>query len=406
MSGWFIKNIFVLLLLLFAFGASGQSKVELQNRKRKLQKEISYTNKLLQETGKTKESSLNQLRQLSKKISSREQLIQTMEEEIAIISDSIKRQEQELDSLEKSLKRLKDEYAEMIRTANKNRSSYDRMMFIFSSENFNQAFKRLKYFQQYAQYRRGQAESIEETQHFIDAQLQLLQAVRKSKEGLLKAKLNERNTLSSEKIQKEKVVHELKGKEGQLKKELQQKQAAAQQIEAAIQRIITEEIRKAKAEAKKAGKTEKGFPMTPEAQELSNSFVANKGKLPWPVTEGVITEQFGEHPHPTLRNVKVQNNGINIATKKNNMGRSVFEGEVRKIFIIPGEGKAVLIRHGEYFTLHSFFKDVFVRTNEKVTTKQELGILIDASDGTNSEMHFEIWKGINKINPESWILKE
>jgi len=406
MSGWFIKNIFVLLLLLFAFGASGQSKVELQNRKRKLQKEISYTNKLLQETGKTKESSLNQLRQLSKKISSREQLIQTMEEEIAIISDSIKRQEQELDSLEKSLKRLKDEYAEMIRTANKNRSSYDRMMFIFSSENFNQAFKRLKYFQQYAQYRRGQAESIEETQHFIDAQLQLLQAVRKSKEGLLKAKLNERNTLSSEKIQKEKVVHELKGKEGQLKKELQQKQAAAQQIEAAIQRIITEEIRKAKAEAKKAGKTEKGFPMTPEAQELSNSFVANKGKLPWPVTEGVITEQFGEHPHPTLRNVKVQNNGINIATKKNNMGRSVFEGEVRKIIIIPGEGKAVLIRHGEYFTLYSFFKEVFVRTNEKVTTKQELGILIDASDGTNSEMHFEIWKGINKINPESWILKE
>ncbi len=405
MRGWFIKNLGAILLLFIAYSAIGQSKSELQNHKKKLQQEISYTNQLLQKTSKTKESSLNQLKQLSKKISSREELIQTIEGEISLLNDSIHRHEVDLDSLESNLDQLKEEYAEMIQSAYKNRSSYDRMMFIFSSSNFNQAFKRLKYYQQYAQYRRNQAENIQQTQLLIDAQLHLLQAVKKSKEGLLQARLHERSTLSSEKNQKEKVVQDLKGQEGKLRKELQQKQAAAKKIDAAIQKIIEEEIRLAKEAAKKAGKDEKGFPMTPEARELSASFATNKGKLPWPVAEGLITEQFGEHPHPTLPNVKVQNNGINITTKKNHLGRAVFDGVVRKIIIIPGEGKAVLVRHGEYFTLYSYFKDVYVSTDDKVSTKQSLGVLIDGDDGVSSDLHFELWKGIEKLNPEHWIIK-
>lgn len=406
MNKWCTKYLCFIAIFMMALGASGQSKNELQSRKVKLKKEINYTNQLLQETEKTKKSSLNQLMQLNKKISSRESLINAMEEEISITNDSIQKQEVLLDSLEKELNQLKEEYAEMIRNANKNRSSYNRMMFIFSSQNFNQAYKRLKYFQQYAQYRQLQAENINKTQQKIDAQVKLLEMVQKSKEGLLKAKLNERNTLASEKNQKETVVKDLKGKERQLKKELKEKEAASRKIEAAIERIIAEEIRRAKEAAKKAGSEEKGFPMTPEARELSNSFAANKSKLPWPVAEGIITEEFGEHPHPTLKGVKVQNNGINISTKKNNIGRSVFEGIVRKIIIIPGEGKAVLIRHGEYFTLYSFFKEVFVSTDDKVTTKQQLGILINGDDGANSEMHFEIWKGMEKLNPSQWIIKE
>jgi septal ring factor EnvC (AmiA/AmiB activator) len=397
--------VFALLFGVFVLGADAQSKKELQERKKKLQEEIQYSNQLLKKTEQRKQASLNQLLQLNKKISSREALIQAMEEEIQMINDSITFQENHLDSLEQSMNELKDEYAEMIRSAQRNRSSYDRLMFVFSADNFNQAFKRLKYFQQYAQYRRSQAENIIETQSHIDSQLRMLEAIRRSKKGLLQAKLNERNTLSDEKYQKEGMVSQLQGKERQLKKELQEKQAAARKIEAAIERIIAEEIRKAREAAKKAGKSSDGFPMTPEAIELSNSFTANKGKLPWPVGEGVITEQFGEHPHPTLKGVKVQNNGIDISTKKNNIGRSVFEGEVRKIIIIPGEGKAVLIRHGEYFTLYSYFKDVYVSADDKVSTKQELGVLIESGDGANSEMHFEIWKGREKLNPEYWIFK-
>lgn len=406
MRGWFTRSFGIVLLVLFAVGASGQSKSELQGHKKKLQQEINYTNQLLQKTAKTKESSLNQLKQLSKKISSREELIQTIEGEISLLNDSIRGHESELDSLESILEQLKEEYAEMIKSAYKNRSSYDRMMFIFSSSNFNQAFKRLKYYQQYAQYRRSQAENIQQTQVLIDAQLHLLQAVKKSKEGLLQARLQERSMLSSEKNQKEKVVQDLKGQEGKLRKELQQKQNAARKVDAAIQKIIEEEIRLAKEAARKAGGDGKGFPMTPEARELSASFASNKGKLPWPVAEGVITEQFGEHTHPTLKNVKVQNNGINITTKKNNIGRAVFNGVVRGIIIIPGEGKAVLVNHGEYYTLYSYFKDVYVSKDDKITTKQNLGVLIDGDDGSNSDMHFELWKNFDKINPELWLIKQ
>ncbi|MEQ8907655.1 MAG: peptidoglycan DD-metalloendopeptidase family protein [Vicingaceae bacterium] len=408
MSRSFINRLFLLqlLLMLFAFSATAQSKQDLQAKKRKLQDEIQYTNQLLKETEKTKRSSLNQLRQLSKKISSREALIEAMEEEIVMINDSIQGRENQLDSLEENLNLLKDEYAEMIRNAYKNRSEYNRLMFIFSSSNFNQAFKRLKYFQQYAQYRESQAENIEMTQAKIDAQIRQLEAIKKSKEGLLKAKLNERNTLAQEKGQKENVVNDLKGKESQLKKELRAKEKAAKKITAAIEKIIAEEIRKAREAAKKAGKSEKGFPMTPEARELSNSFTANKGKLPWPVAEGVITGQFGEHPHPTLKDVKVQNNGIDISTKKGNMGRAIFEGTVSSIVIVPFQGKAVIVKHGDYFTLYSYFKEVFVATGDKVDTKQNMGVLIDDDDGASSTMHFELWKVQNKLNPEGWIFKK
>ena len=187
---------------------------------------------------------------------------------------------------------------------------------------------------------------------------------------------------------------------------MKQKQNAAKKIDQAIAKIIAEEIRKAQEEAKKAGKNNKGFPLTPEAQELSNSFEANKGKLPWPVGKGFISGQFGEHPHPTLKNVKVQNNGIDITTDKGNIGRSVFNGTVSKVIIIPGEGKAILVNHGAYFTLYSYFKEVYVAAGDKITTKQNLGVLISEESESGSNMHLEIWKGMTKLNPESWIFKK
>lgn len=396
---------FALIFGLFSPGVFGQSKRELEQKKKQLQDEINYTNKLLQQNEKTKKTSLSQLRQINAKISTRENLIKAMEDEIQFYGDSIQKEEKKLDTLEIELKELKDEYAEMIRNAYKNRSSYDRMMFLFSSESFNQAFKRLKYFQQYAQYRQAQAAEITALQEALDEKIDLLAAIKSSKEGLLQAKLNERNILASEKNKKQEVFNSLKGKEKELKKALKTKQNAAKQIDRAIAKIIEEEIRKAREAAKKAGNSSKGFPMTPEARELSNNFAANKGKLPWPVGEGVITAQFGEHPHPTLKDVKVQNNGIDISTKKANLSRSVFEGTVSKIIIIPGEGKAVLIRHGEYFTLYSYFQEVYVSAGDKVSTKQNLGVLISEEGESSSNMHFEIWKGMSKLNPASWIFK-
>jgi septal ring factor EnvC (AmiA/AmiB activator) len=293
----------------------------------------------------------------------------------------------------------------MINYAYRNRDDYDRLMFILSSQNFYQAFKRLKYYQQYSEYRKSQAEKIGQQQTLLDAKINLLLAIKKSKEGLLKAKLQERNQLSTQKDKKVEVVNSLKGKEQKLKKDLQQKREAAKQINEAIEKIIAEEIRRAREAAKKAGKSEKGFPMTPEAMALSNSFTENKGKLPWPVGEGVITAQFGEHPHPTLKGVKVQNNGIDISTKKGNVGRAVYKGKVSRVIIIPREGKVVMISHGEYFTVYSYFKEVFVSAGDEVDTKQSLGVLVDDQDENASQLHLEIWKVMNKLNPEQWIYK-
>lgn len=412
MNRSFIKQV---VLLLFLFGGvllngSAQSKKSLQSKKEKLKKEIQYTNKLLQETEKTKKTSLSQLQQLNKKISSRQKLILTIEQEIVILNDSIAFQVTTVDSLESNLTDLKAEYAEMIQKAYRNRSDYNKLMFLFSADNFNQAYKRLTYFQQYARYRQEQAERIKEEQVIIDNQIKILEAIRKSNEGLLKAELNERGVLATEKSKKEGVVSSLKGKEKELKGQLDKKRRDQLKVNAAIERIIAEEIRKAREAAAKKGNSKKGFPMTPEARELSNSFKANKGKLPWPVTEGVIVSSFGKNAHPTLPNVTVENYGIDISTKKGNIGRSAFNGTVSNVIIIPGQGKAVLVKHGDYFTTYRYFKEVFVSSGDKITTKQDLGVLIDENGENTSNMHFEIWQAQNegkplKLNPSSWIFK-
>ena len=298
----------------------------------------------------------------------------------------------------------------MIQSAYRNRNDYNRLMFLFSADNFNQAYKRLNYFQQYARFRKEQAIKIKEEQDEIDRQIKVLEAIRKSNEGLLKAELNEKNVLASEKSLKEGVVKTLKGKENELKAQLKQKQADRLKVDKAIERIIAEEIRKAREAAAKKGKAKKGYPMTPEARELSNSFASNKGKLPWPVSEGVIVSKFGNNPHPTLPNVTVKKNGIDISTKKGSIARAAFNGTVSTVVIIPGQGKVVLINHGQYFTTYTFFKEVFVQAGDKVVTKQDLGVLITESGESSSTLSFEIWQARSegkplKLNPSNWIYK-
>ena len=232
-----------------------------------------------------------------------------------------------------------------------------------------------------------------------------LEAIRLSKKNLLASIQNEYQKLGSEKSQKQNVVNQLQGKEKELKAQLAEKKKASQKLEKAIERIIEEEIRKAKEAAKKAGKDSKGYPLTPEAKELSNSFTANQGKLPWPVVEGLITEKFGEHPHPALPGVKVQNNGIDISTTKGSVIRSIFEGEVTAVIIIPGGGKGVMIRHGEYLSVYTYFQELFVKKGDKVSTKQDLGIVV-TDDDNKTNLHLEIWKNTTKLNPELWIYRK
>ena len=393
------------LLFLFSINPSfAQNKSDLEKKKKNLQKEINYTNKLLSETRKNKDHSLEELLNLKSKINARSNLIAAMGAEMKLINQQILNNSLEIELLEKELARLKSEYAKIIYYAFKHRSTYDKLMFVFASKDINQAYKRLKYIQQYTEYRKAQVQEIVNTQESLKQKIADLEKVSQEKTALVSLEEQEQEKLAVEKAEQENIVQKLQGKEQELKETLKKKQAAARKLQKAIQRIIEEEIRKAREAAKKNGTTTKGFPMTPEAIKLSNSFASNKGKLPWPVLQGSITGRFGKHPHPVLKEITINNNGIDISTTKGSTARALFGGEVSSVAIIPGEGKVVMIRHGEYLSVYSYMSDVYVKKGDKITTKQELGLLVN--DGGKTKIHLEIWKGMTKLNPEYWIYRK
>lgn len=427
------RSIVVLIalgLLLSGFFLSAQSnKKELESRKNQLQKEIDQANKLLNQTKKNKRLSLSQLVALNNKIAKREEMIATINAELKELSNQIEGNEREINKLEGELTQLKKEYAQMVYVAWKNRNAYDKIMFLFSSRDFNQAYKRIRYFQQYADYRKMQAAMIDSTKaHILDNNKKLGER-KMAQNNLLDSKENEKQKLTKEKSQKEEALVGLQKREKQLKADLKKKQSDANKLNAAIKRIIEEEVRKAREEAAKAAaakpkpkpkpsdpkvkttvepsKPEKEpmkLMLTPEAEKLSNSFEANKNKLPWPVAEGVISGWFGEHDHPVLKGIKVKNNGIDITTRPGASSRAIFDGEVSGVVSIPGAGKAVIIRHGEYLTVYSNLQETNVKRGDKVKTKQVIGSVMADEDG-KGEIHFEIWKGSVLLNPTAWIIK-
>lgn len=394
------------LLFIFANFSFAQSKNELEKKKKNLQKEINYTNKLLKETRKDKDHSLEELLSLKSKINARSNLISAMGSEMKLVNQEILSNTNDIKNLEKELVRLKTEYAKIIYYAFKHRSTYDKLMFVFASKDINQAYKRLKYIQQYTEYRKAQAQEIVDTQINLKDKIAELEKVNQEKSVLVSLEEQEQQKLAVEKTEQENIVQKLQGKEQELKDKLKKKEAAARKLQKAIQRIIEEEIRKAREAAKKNGKTTKGFPMTPEAIKLSNSFASNKGKLPWPVLQGVITARFGKHPHPVLKEIVINNNGVDISTTKGSTARALFGGEVSSVAIIPGEGKVVMVRHGEYLSVYSYMSDVYVKKGDKITTKQELGVLVNDAGKNKTKIHLEIWKGMTKLNPEYWIYRK
>jgi murein hydrolase activator len=403
-----VALVLLMLSLLFSshvvYAQKNQSRKDLENKKKELQKEIEYTNQLLDETKKNKRNSLNQLITLNKKISIREELISTINREIAILNQQINQNYRAIEGLQKDLEKLKDEYSKMIYYAYKNQNAYSRLMFVFASSDFEQAFMRLKYLQQYSEYRHKQAELIVKTKNNLDQQTALLEVKKAEKRSLLSNEQTEKEKLSSEKSEKEQVISQLQTKESELKKELQKKKKDAEKFEQAILKIIQMELEKAQKVAAEENKPKpQKLLLTPEALELSNSFANNKNKLPWPVEKGFISERFGIHPHPLIPNIEVNNNGIDITTGAGALVRAVFDGEVKAIVTMPGAGRFILIRHGEYLTIYSNLNDIYVKVGDKVKTKQKIAsIMMDEKD-SNTVLHFELWKGQVKQDPENWL---
>ena len=407
---WLIKrNILLIILALGSFVAIGQNKNELESQKKQLLRDIEFTNKLLNETEANKKATLGELNLLSSKINKRQQLINTILREVDYVQAQINETRGIVQSLEDDLKRLKDEYAKMLYYTYKNQSQYDRLMFILSSEDFNQAYKRIKYFQQYSKHRQQQAKAIEATKIALESRTEELAEKKMKMAYLVEDKEKEKIQLSTEKEEQDKMVKTLKQKESQLKKDLKQKQRDAKKLEQAIARIIEEEIRKAKEKAAKNNTTtttKSGFALTPKELELSGQFADNEGKLPWPSERGVITSSFGEHPHPTLPSIKIENNGIDITTDKGTKARAVYEGTVSAVVSIPGAHKAVIVRHGEFLSVYANLEEVSVKMGDKLSVKQEIGLVVTGREDDKTVLHFEIWKGATKLNPAKWIVSK
>lgn len=396
-----IGLIFLSCLLIFVFSASGQTNIStLKKRKKQNEKEIAYTNKLLKNTVRNKKSSLGQLNLLNQRIKSREALIQSIENEIGFIESQIMDVDNEVKNAKKELGKLKEHYAKMIVYAYKQRNSYEKLMFLLSSKDFNQAYKRFKYLQQFSEYSRKQGKVIVKKQEELTTKLAILNKSKKEKQLLLVSKTQEKNTLSREKDQQSNLVSELKKKERQLRNDLKKQKRYAQKLNKEIQKIIQRQAKLA-SKKKSGGK----FALTPEEKVLSQSFGKNKGKLPWPTKTGFISEKFGEHPHPVLKHVTVRNDGVNITTDSNSVCRSIFKGEVTHILSMPGLNNVVIIRHGEFFSVYSNLASVNVKKGDLITAKEKIGIVFTDSAENQTVLKFQLWKGSTKLNPASWLYR-
>ncbi|HRW61968.1 MAG TPA: peptidoglycan DD-metalloendopeptidase family protein [Bacteroidales bacterium] len=389
-----IKTIGVgLLLLLSISNGYGQDKKQLEEEKNKTLEEIEITNKILKEVEQSKSTGLNKLLIIQKRISLREKLINDINREIYSIDGVIENKNNEILKLENEIKNLKDEYAKMIYYAYKNRSNYIRLMFVLSAEDFNQAYRRMKYFQQYSKYRKQQAEKIVIAQKNLEYEIEQLKDVKDEKISLLSQKEREKQQLSSEKSNENKEISRLKQREKQLRKKLAEKQKAMRELENAIAELIKRE-----AKANKTFKT-----LTAEEETISVKFEQNKGMHSWPIEKGIVISEFGEQPHPVIKGVKINNYGIDISASEDAKVHTIFEGEVKTVFAVTGQNMAVIIRHGHYLSLYSNLVNVRVKTGDKINKGHHIGDVYSSKDNSGAILHLGIYKEKEAMNPKLWL---
>ena len=403
--------VIVVVIPLFCFS---QNKDQLKEQKKALEKEISYTSTLLKKTKENKKESMRYINYLDKKISSQERLIQISNIELNLIKKQILKLESKIESTEKQIDKkgkeiiaLKKEYGKMLYSLQKNKNDRNNLMFIMSSQTFNQAYKRVLYLREYSRLRKSQLVQIQKSQDSLSVKSERLlkqrNLITKKKDESLVLISNKKQNLDKileSKNEKNKVVANLQKSENIFLKKIKEQQKQSRLIEEQIKRIIEEEIKAARAKLKEKNST---MTLTPEARLLSDEFSANRGNMPWPLEQGLIVAYFGKQKHHVFGNVETFNNGINIATSEDAIIRSVFKGRVSRIFFIKGEGKAVLINHGEYFTVYSGLKTVAVKLGDEVLTKEKIGTVLTDSGEGKTELHFEIWQGYEKLDPSLWL---
>lgn len=398
----------ILFVLVLGLTLMGQDRKQLEKKKKQTEEQIKLTQRILKQTGKEKQDNLYALSVLSNLIKAREKLIYTLTRQVHQVQEALQNKEQELLYLEEKIKIEKQNLAKLIVNTYKTRESFAEWMFVFSAENVFQGLNRVRFLQRINSEQDRLIASIQDKQEQVNLAVIQLKELKLEKESLLAGRIQERSELEGNRSQKNQIVQALSGKEKELKDKLAKQQAAFdelnRQIKLAIEREMELARKKREEEARKKGQQPPSgvITLTPEAQALSNDFAENRNKLPWPVQKGFVSQKFGRFAHPTLTGIYVENNGIDIATENNAKVRAVFRGEVSAIFSVPGMGKAVLISHGEYYTVYAKLTQIYVVQGQKVSVKEPIGA-IQADETGKTELHFEVWKNQEKLNPQSWI---
>ena len=397
------KHIIILFILLVPFfGFSQKKSDQLKRQEKALIKKIENTKLLIRQTKATEQFTISELNIINKQINYREKLIRNYAFQVKKMNENISEINRQINSLSNTHKILKDEYRNMLVYAYKNRDPNYKFLYIISAPTFTEAFHRMKYIQHYSDYRKKQVERINSTQIELSIKQQLLKEEMEKKKTLVNSKQKEKNHFLNDKKSQLISLNTLKKNEAVLAKELKRNNEKRKEIANAVKKAILEEIKL----AEKSNKSK--FSLTPEGIEMSKNFVSNKGRLYWPVERGEITSSYGKHKHHLVTTATVDNNGIDITTEKNSIVRSVFNGKVTSVLIIPGAGKVVMISHGEYRTVYANLQEAFVKKGDYVKSKQNIGKLLLKQSGI-SESHFEIWKinssGMNTVNPSLWLSK-
>ena len=396
----------VLIVFILSFNslqAQKSTQKQLEEKKALLNKELKVINTLLFTNKQRKTAAFNDIENLNYKIERKQELIKLTNQQINLLNQEIVSNSESLEKLENDLFEVKEAYKEMILKSFKSKSGKNRLMFILSSETFFQALKRTQYIKQYSIFRKNQAKKIELiSQQLKEIKKELLYK-RDVKKGLLTKNRATQKTLELEKKEANNIAYKLRNQEKKYKRNILAKQKESQKIDKEINKLIREAI--ARSNKSKSNKNSKSFTLTPEAKALAKKFESNKGKLPWPVSRGVVIQRFGTQPHPVVKTAKIKSNGIIIATEKSQKVKTIFEGSVLSVLQFRGSNPTVLIQHGNYITAYKNLSKVFVNKGDKVDSNQYIGEVFTNSSTGKSSIQFSIFQKTTPLDPLSWILR-
>ena len=400
-----MKRRLVFLALFWIGIAFGQTTTkrqqDLEAQRIRLKKEIKQINALLFSSTKTRKNVVTEVEDLQVKMKVREELIKVTNAQVNLLTRKITLNERNISTQRKELEALKADYAKMIQNSYESKSLQNRLMFLFSSENFLQAYKRIQYLKQYTKFRRKQGIAIGEKTQLLQQLNKVLIEEKTKKVSLVNENKAVQNQLKKERENQEKLIQRLKRKERSLSAQISKKEKESRAIDKEIDRLIKEAIAASNKAAGKSGK--KSFELTPDAKLIAANFEANRGRLPWPLEKGVVVQGFGRQQHPVVKTTTIQSNGVTIATAPSAQVRAVFEGVVMSVVTFKGSNPSVLIRHGNYITVYKNLGKLYVKKGDKVKAKQSIGEVFTNKKTGKTEIQFSLFNNVKVLNPKGWI---